>query len=215
MKYSKRDIWKSDFEKQNPHERISRESCKRMNDGLIESVNKIVKENDILWFLGDFLFERDHYLEVAKDIRSRINCKTIHLLYGNHDRPSLAQVFNTAHQYLEVSIDPDTGKYWMGMAEMRSQEANKGITIALCHYASLTWKDSHKNPPAYHAFGHSHGSLDDWINEHLPGHKMMDVCVDSAYKVLGEYRPFSLKEFVNLLKDKQRVSIDHHEIRDN
>lgn len=51
-----------------------------MNDSLIENINIIVKENDILYIIGDF-----GNANYAKDIIKRIICKNIYLIKGNHD----------------------------------------------------------------------------------------------------------------------------------
>lgn len=65
------------------------------------------------------------------------------------------------------------------------------------------WYGSHKG--FYHAYGHSHASL-----EKSPYGKSMDVGIDNAYKLTGEYRPFSVDEVVNLL-DKRSIEFpDHH-----
>ncbi len=65
------------------------------------------------------------------------------------------------------------------------------------------WLGSHKG--YYHCYGHSHGSL-----ESKPWGKSMDVGIDSAYRLFGEYRPFSLEEVVEIL-DKRKIEIvDHH-----
>jgi len=68
---------------------------------------------------------------------------------------------------------------------------NKGIpTMTLCHFPMSSWHKSHYN--SWHLFGHTHGT-------YQPGNLSMDVGVDSAKKLLGEYRPFSLEEVVEIM----------------
>jgi hypothetical protein len=39
----------------------------------------------------------------------------------------------------------------------------------------------------------------------------MDVGMDVAYKRLGEYRPFSLDEILEIMDKKQTVYLDRHD----
>ena len=66
------------------------------------------------------------------------------------------------------------------------------------------WNKSHHG--AYHLYGHSHDSMEDkeWG-------KSMDVGVDSAFRILGEYRPFSFDEIKGILDKRELYTIDHHE----
>ena len=53
-----------------------------MNRFLVKEINSKVKEDDILIHLGDWSFGG---IENIWDFRKMIICKTIHLVYGNHD----------------------------------------------------------------------------------------------------------------------------------
>ena len=53
-----------------------------MNRELIERWNSVVKKNDKVWHLGDFILGKK---EMAVDIVSRLN-GNIYLVKGNHDR---------------------------------------------------------------------------------------------------------------------------------
>lgn len=67
------------------HEAIRRH-CQRpfatteeMDEAIVATVNEYVQPSDILWHLGDFAW-RD-----VKKYRSRLKCRTINLVLGNHD----------------------------------------------------------------------------------------------------------------------------------
>jgi hypothetical protein len=43
----------------------------------------------------------------------------------------------------------------------------------------------------------------------------MDVGIDNAYKMFGEYRPFSLDEVVSILDKREIAFHDHHSPKAN
>lgn len=59
-------------------------------------------------------------------------------------------------------------------------------------------------------YGHSHSTAEEWLNQMMPNRRSIDVGVDNAYKLLGEYKPFSYEEIVNIMASKKGHSIDHH-----
>lgn len=159
--------------------RISPDSIKMMDDHLISQINKHVRETDVLWFLGDWCFARkDVYFETAKRYRERIACKTINFIYGNHDHGRIAELFNESYRLHSLYVD--------------------GRFFVLCHYAMAIWEDSHRGSICL--YGHSHAGVEDYLNKAMPGRKSMDVGVDNAAKVLGEYRPFSFQEIIKIME---------------
>ena len=57
-------------------------------------------------------------------------------------------------------------------------------------------------------YGHSHDSL-----EYEAWGKSMDVGVDAAFRILGQYRPFSYEE-IKAIMDKRDIKVlDHHKMR--
>ncbi len=219
MKYCHRVAWLNDKERkmlekidqwklENPAMRLpedidfrpSQESIERMDSALIFNINQIVQPDDVLWMLGDFCFNSNY----AKKIRDRIHCKTIHFFWGNHDKrvPEVKALFVTDNDLAAVSIASD-GKYWI-------HEHKRGNTnMVLSHYCMAIWENSHHG--AYHFYGHSHGSAESMMDEKFPFRHSMDVGVDNAFKVLGEYRPFSLDELKKIMDSKPEFQfIDHH-----
>jgi len=227
MKYCKRTLWMSPEErdllaKQQKHLdsngrvpreldfRVDYQSIDRMNQGLLENINKTVGENDVLWCLGDWCFAQENkYYGVAKSFRDRIKCKTIHYIWGNHDNGSIGDIFTTNNELAMIAINPGNGAYWIGDDEIDSdRDAKYAQRIALCHYAMAIWNGSHKGN--WHFYGHSHAGAEPWMEEHFPGRRSLDVGVDNAFKILGEYRPFSYEELANLMAKRAGFSMDHH-----
>lgn len=66
-------------------------SLKEMDKTIIRKFNERVKENDLVFFLGDFCFKRapketpDAPKEAFKYYRNQLNCKNIIFIRGNHD----------------------------------------------------------------------------------------------------------------------------------
>lgn len=172
--------------------RISQEAVERMNDEFIDNINNMVGQDDTLYHLGDFCFApKHHYYNAAKRYRDSINCNNITFIYGNHDHRSLTPLFNSCYDLHETHVN--------------------NIQIILCHYAMATWNKSHRG--SWQLYGHSHANLESWIDKVMPGRRSLDVGVDNAYQLLGEYRPFSFEELQTYMKDRNGFSADHHGMR--
>jgi calcineurin-like phosphoesterase family protein len=164
----------------------------QMDKVLIDNINKYVEEDDILYFHGDFVF--GGHIKTP-DYRNRIICKNIHFIKGNHDKhiDKYSYLFNSVSDYKDITL---------------TDINDKKHPFIMCHYAFRVWLGSHKG--FYHTYGHSHGSL-----ESKPNGKSMDVGVDNAFKIFGEYRPFSLEEVVNILNKRDIAFNDHHSSESN
>lgn len=148
-----------------------------MTDHIINAINAVVKVDDVLFNLGDFLFRSPQQLQMLRD---RIYCRNIHHILGNHDQyvPQYPTVFTSQHDLLALEL------------------AN--LQFVLCHYALRTWPGSHKG--SYHLYGHSHDNLDKHPAQ--PWGRSMDVGIDSARRIFGEYRPFSHVEIHKILQKR-------------
>jgi calcineurin-like phosphoesterase family protein len=165
---------------------LSDESVKIMDDKLIENINATVGEEDILWHLGDISFNfkdetAGEYFNRIAAYKIRIKCNNFNLVYGNHDRDVIGCLFNQA-------VDKITLNY-------------KSTLFVLDHYAHAVWDQSHRK--AIHLYGHSHAEAEEWLDKIMPDRRSMDVGVDNAYRLLGEYRPFSFKEVIDLMKHRK------------
>lgn len=155
-------------------------SIEEMNKTLVDGINKYVKEDDVLYHLGDWSFGGAHNI---KKFRDSISCKNIHLILGNHDQ----HIVDKTVDYQEISFNP--------LDLFSSVQSTLDVTIHnskffFSHYAHRVWNGSHKG--VLHCYGHSHGTIPDY-------EKSMDIGMDVAYKLFGEYRPFNMKEVVKLL----------------
>lgn len=170
------------------------DSLHQMNMALVEGINKYVKEDDILYHLGDWSFGGAQNI---KHFRDYIICKNIHLILGNHDQHIIDKdipfnggtfnpidLFSSINQVLEVSH----GKHRFFMS----------------HYPHLSWHHASKGVIMLH--GHEHSSFN-----HLNKNTLrMDVGIDSAKMILNEFRPFSIEEVIDLNSRKKIIPIHHH-----
>lgn len=187
--------WKGEFASDH---RMSQTAIYMMNDELIENINDYVKPEDTLWHLGDVLFAQKHeYVEKAYGCMSRINCKNVHLIWGNHD-----------HRGAKDRKGRSLATYFKSVQDMAEIHVNKQ-RIVLCHYAMAVWNKSHRG--AWHLYGHSHAGAEDWLAKAMgSGRRSMDVGVDNINKLLGKYRPISFDEVKRIMDKKDGHSIDHH-----
>lgn len=149
------------------------------HDGvLMDLLNSTVGRDDRLVIVGDLCKEK------PGRYRPQIRCKNIMFVLGNHDKESkIRAVFggNVRHQYM----------------------AKCGTERVLCgHFPMFSWGRSHYG--VWHAYGHWHDNykLEAMLDTGAPGRRSMDVGVDHAHRVLGEYRPWSEKEFFHHLRDR-------------
>jgi len=150
---------------------------------LIDNWNSVVDKNDIVYFLGDYAFT-DHYgaLELSRQLNGEK-----HLIRGNHDHriKSINTIgFKTVNDVNMVKM-PD------------------GQLIFLSHYSHRIWPQKHYD--VIHCYGHSHGSMPYLKNS-------IDVGVDSAKKILDEYRPFSYNEVLQYINQQNNNDIDGQQL---
>jgi calcineurin-like phosphoesterase family protein len=160
-------------------------TIQEMNDTLVNCINKTVRPQDVLFFGGDWAFGN---VKNVAEFRRRIHCRNIHFVFGNHDDEieedeTLQELFSSVQHYKEIAVDGDM--------------------ICLFHYKQAIWNKSHRD--AYHLYGHSHAGA-----EHMVIGKSMDIGVDNAFRLLGEYRPFTHEEVMYFLKGRKSHVVDHH-----
>lgn len=112
-------------------------SLSEMHDILLENHNKIVKNTDVTFHLGDYTFEKD--CDKVHNFIKKFN--------GNH-------VFITgSHDYWQKEY---SRKYKENFRDIREVKYND-ITIVICHYCMTSWPKSHYG--SWHLFGHHHGNM--------------------------------------------------------
>jgi len=158
-----------------------------MNDMMIKTWNQTVSEDDEVYHLGDVSLTNQ---EKTMEILNRLNGK-IYLIKGNHEK--------------SVMMKDYTRNKFEWIRDLTEVQVN-GQAIVLCHYAMRVWNKSHHG--SWHLYGHSHDSLEKEV-----WGRSMDVGVDSANRILGEYRPFSFDEISRILSKREFKGVDHHEER--
>jgi len=200
------------------------EDEKEMSKHIVKLWNQTMKEDDILYFLGDWSFGG---LENIWNFRKQLRVKTIHFILGNHDQhiidnKELPNCFwNTDFEQIKYS----NGEYSRDIQELNisltSDETHRRAmaqdvftsvqdvltvnhgkhTFFMSHFAHRIWLNSHKG--SIHLFGHSHGTIPDYG-------KSMDVGIDVSKRLIGDYRPFSIEEIISIMDKKETKEADHH-----
>lgn len=168
-----------------------------MNEELIRQWNLVVDEDDDVYHLGDVSLGDSNK---TLGILNRLN-GNIHLITGNHEKSVLSsdkckKRFVWIKSYHEMYIELDEPNFSV-------PTQNKNQFIVLCHYGMRVWNKSHHK--SIHLYGHSHDSM-----EYQEWGRSMDVGVDSAYRILGEFRPFSFKEISKIMASRTHNPVDHH-----
>lgn len=171
-------------------------SLAMMNANLVDNINGMVRENDVLIHLGDWSFGG---FESITAFRNQINCKTIHLVLGNHDhhiknnKDGIKDLFASVSEYRYLTV--------VEQAKSKQAPATKHRFI-LSHYPIASWQDMGQG--VMHLHGHVH------LPPHLrvgPG-KMMDVGVDGNGLV-----PINLEDVLSILEPRPirgLLNFDHH-----
>lgn len=165
-----------------------------MTEEMIQRWNSVVKWDDELWCLGDWSFGGH---ENIKRFRNQLNCRNIHLIFGNHDQhiepvnSPYRDCFSSVQYVKNLSFKIDS---------MKSGKYGK-TNIFLSHYSHQVWDKSHHG--TIHLFGHSHGTLKG-IG------KSMDVGVDT-----NNLYPYHLDEILDIMKNIPILQVDHHDSKTN
>ena len=170
-------------------------TVQEMNECLIDTINKYVKEDDILYHLGDFSFGSPQKMY---DFRKSLICKTIHLIKGNHD-----EIFDEFHEEKRQRLSFDPYELFASVRDIMEVRHGKH-KFFLSHYPHLSWHHATKGVIMLH--GHEHGGFNH-LNKNV---LRMDVGIDSAKMILGEYRPFSIEEVIDINTRKKIIPIKHH-----
>jgi calcineurin-like phosphoesterase family protein len=119
--------------------RVSEESVENMNRGLAANINARVGPNDVLWCLGDWVFGGRDPVRNAAWFRDQLRCRTVYLIWGNHDDRRIRDLFTATYDQVEIRVD--------------------AAKITLNHYPMLTWNGQHHGSvesPNIHLYGHVH-----------------------------------------------------------
>jgi len=149
-------------------------TVEEMDEALLDAINSTVGPKDTLYHLGDFgMWRPAHY-------RMRIRCKDIRLIWGNHDKRNISNLFRHTWEVREIKIC--------------------GKPTWLSHYSHFVWPKSHYG--SFHLYGHSHGMRESTLDTLLPGRRSLDVGVDHMVRLLGSPRPISEQEVYDILSTR-------------
>jgi calcineurin-like phosphoesterase family protein len=174
------------------------------DDTLVANINKTVPVNGVLFCLGDWSFgplagEKETRI---REFRSRIKCRTVYLIEGNHDEAisknlnNVQKIFSGVFKYLEVTfVNP-----YIGLEQGIKAKKHK---VIMMHYPIRSW--NHIRSGAWMLYGHCHSSLKDMIvNGKVQ--KTMDVGFDTH----PEFRPYSYQEIKEIMSKREIFTEDHH-----
>lgn len=144
-------------------------SIESMDDLLIHFWNRTVPQEGHVFVLGDFSFAgSNRTAEILRQLNG-----TKYLVKGNHDKGLSKWVkdhFAWVKDYHEHKVDYHDEKR----------------RLIMSHYPMRSWNMMHHGSWQLH--GHCHNNLEPkWGGQ-------LDVGVDSAFALLGCYRPFSFEE---------------------
>ena len=159
-----------------------------MDEDLVVQWNKVVSPNDTVYHLGDFTLST---ISVAKKYFAQLN-GTIHILnnFWHHDKRWIGR-------YIDCVTKNGSAVYLAdAITVLEIDELGKDgypLAVHLSHYPTAQWDRKHHG--AWHCHGHSH-------NTYKAEGYILDVGVDSAAELLSAYRPFSLQEVTEIMKQK-------------
>lgn len=197
------------------------DTLEEMNAHLIENINRCCKPEDVLYFGGDFTFGG---IDKIWLFRKELQVKTIHYIIGNHcdkivknkvlpncrrdiDLYGTGLIFDEEPLYKEIngeSLDSVRAReLFTSVQDVLTIKLGKK-TIFMSHYPHISWIWAKEGSIMVH--GHEHGNINH-LNEDC---RRFDIGIDSAYKILGEYRPFSAEEVIEINEKKPVLKLGHH-----
>lgn len=187
--YSHLNICKSTTSWDKSHSENCRDfpSIEEMNKAIVDSINSVVKEDDLIIHCGDWSFGG---VDKIFEFRKAINCKNIILIRGNHDHKINLNNFIVTFDRFNVRKDiMNTFTSVHDIGYFKSED----FSFMCCHYPMYVWHQSHKSVPLI--FGHTHGQLE-------TNNKSFDVGIDNLFKLFGNYSPIRLDKLEKILNEK-------------
>lgn len=152
------------------------DTLEEMNSTIVGQINNFVKEDDILYHLGDWSFGE---FQNIKEFKDKLIVKDIRLVLGNHDNNIKKNKENSKELFTEI------------LPQGYKLKINK-TTLILSHYPIDRWEDCEFG--SIHLHGHTHHSLDTCDLNVL--YRRMDVGIDWE-----EFRPYHIDEVLSI-KDR-------------
>lgn len=151
-----------------------KEGNRIIRNGIVDNV----QYGDTIYILGDFALNSPKW-------KQSIHIKGVnyYCVLGNHDKVTeTTRAFGESQTFAQKLI-----------------KINNEF-VFLNHYPMFTWDRSHYG--SFQLYGHCHAAREEYLDNLLPSRRSMDVGVDNAYRLLGEWRPFRWEEIHAILKDR-------------
>ena len=182
-------------------------SIEEHNNGVIKSINDVVRPDDILFNLGDFCLHSS--VDDFERFILQINCKNVYMLFGNHPNRHYKEIYKPlVRQVLGENYNNDSEVYplrykniiYMGHY-IRAIINNHCIIMS--HYPFMIWDNVQNGSIAL--CGHSHGHCSQTNSTNIYG-KILDCSWDEFKK------PLSLNEVLAIVNGKRYLpnKLDHH-----
>jgi len=182
-------------------------TLEEMNDAIVNSINNCVKQDDELYFLGDWSFGG---IESIYNFYKRVVCRNIHFIPGNHDNhikndkvlPNCkwGHHYNGFDDWFPTKDEPTmkdapvcARQLFNYLPELTTITYNKQL-IVMCHYPIEQWEEMDKGSLMLH--GHCHHNIDNC--ETNMKCRRMDVGIDWK-----EFRPYSLDEILEVMNKRE------------
>lgn len=154
---------------------------KEHDETILANINDVVKEDDVLYHLGDFSLGTRDKMNAYREYRGKIKCKNIIYILGNHSlKYSECKdlgIFSEVHQYLERKIQ---GKF-----------------CCMFHYPIDSW--NHMSKGSYMCHGHCHS------NEQSRDGRIIDFALDAH-----DFKPWSFDEVIAHMEQVPVKHEGHH-----
>lgn len=148
--------------------------------------NSQVGKDDIVVHVGDFSFK--HNTPAMVDLLCTLKGRKIFVL-GNHDDEKVMNIAAGVPETQVVKVTHYLRHSLCGQFSLKQK-------LEIFHYPIGSWRD--QSHGSWHLHGHSHGNYAD-----ADKGKILDVGLDSAYKILGEHRFFTEDDIIDHMNARQ------------
>ena len=215
-------------------------TVEEMTDVIIDGINRELQSEDRLYHLGDWSFGGiERIWETRKRINCRniFLCRGNHdhhiwknkilpnVYYSTitqnwHDGEFSAEEIAYAKengQYPDPNKRPVYAQHLFADVDVEFDVKINKKRVIMQHMPLRVWDKSHHGSINLH--GHCHDTLPPMTkfgellgpnNHHVPLARQMDVGMDVAFRMFGEYRPFLWDEIEQIMSTREPLLVDHH-----
>ena len=178
-------------------------NVKEHDDMWMDITNELVREDDILFMLGDFCLNTT--IDQFNAYLDRIRCRNLWCLFGNHNNPHEKAIYRKAMGTEHIGPFA-VEKYPFQYKNMlyighRIEAVINGQFMVMDHYPLYVWNEMAHG--AWMLCGHSHNGCPLSRGDNHQG-KILDVGWD------GHGKPWSMSELQEVMNKKQILVVDHH-----